>query len=119
MFQEALEGVVKGADGGFAGLLMDFEGITLASYATDGSPFDIEAVGAEVSVVVKGIQRATEMLDAGETREVAFASERMVTIIRVVNENYFMALALRPDGNVGKGRFLLRIIAPKLARELV
>src|SRR5262245_49805723 len=61
MFKEALKGVVDGTDGGLAGLLMDFEGIPLEVYTKEGTPFDIEAVGAEVSVVVKAIQRATEM----------------------------------------------------------
>jgi len=99
-------------------LLMDFEGIPLESYAKADAPFDIETVGAEVSVVVKAIQRASEMLEAGTTREVAFKSEKMVTLIRVLNDNYFVALTLSPDGNFGKGRFLLRVTAPKLLEEL-
>src|SRR6187402_693631 len=81
MFKEALERAVTGTDGGIAGLLMDFEGIPLESYARAGAVIDIETVGAEVSVVVKGIQRATEMLDAGETREVSFKSDKMITLI--------------------------------------
>jgi predicted regulator of Ras-like GTPase activity (Roadblock/LC7/MglB family) len=118
MFKEALQSVVDGTDGGLAGLLMDFEGIAVETYAKDSSTFDMEAVGAEVSVVVKAIQRATEMLEAGQTREVAFKSDKMVTLIRVINENYFVALTLEPDGNYGKGRFLLRVTAPKLREEL-
>jgi predicted regulator of Ras-like GTPase activity (Roadblock/LC7/MglB family) len=118
MFKEALQSVVDGVDGGMAGLLMDFEGIPLESYARDDSAFDIEVVGAEVSVVVKAIQRATEMLEAGDTREVAFKSAKMITLIRVLNENYFVALTLVPEGNLGKGRFLLRLAAPKLIDEL-
>jgi predicted regulator of Ras-like GTPase activity (Roadblock/LC7/MglB family) len=118
MFKEALQGVVEGTDGGLAGLLMDFEGIPVESYAKADVPFDIEAVGAEVSVVVKAIQRATEMLDAGSTKEVAFQSEKMVTLIRIINENYFMALTMAPEGNFGKGRFLLRVTAPTLVEEL-
>jgi predicted regulator of Ras-like GTPase activity (Roadblock/LC7/MglB family) len=118
MFKETLKGVVDGTEGGLAGLLMDFEGIPLEIYAKDGSPFDIEAVGAEVSVVVKAIQRATEMLDAGSTNEVAFKSDKMVTIIRVLNENYFLALTMAPDGNFGKGRYMLRRTVPALLEEL-
>jgi predicted regulator of Ras-like GTPase activity (Roadblock/LC7/MglB family) len=118
MFKEALQGVVDGVEGGMAGLLMDFEGIPLESYAKGESPFDIETVGAEVSVVVKAIQRASEMLDAGDTREVAFKSAKMVTLIRVLNENYFVAITMTPEGNLGKGRFLLRLAAPKLVEEL-
>ena len=97
---------------------MDFEGIPLETYAKDEAQIDIETVGAEVSVVVKGIQRATEMLDAGATREVSFKSDKMITLIRVVNKGYFVALTLTPDANLGKGRYLLRLLAPKLAEEL-
>ncbi len=118
MFKEALRTVVEDTQGGLAGLLMDFEGIPLESYAREDAPIDIETVGAEVSVVVKAIQRASEMLDAGETREVAFKSDKMVTLIRVINENYFLALSLKPEGNFGKGRYLLRIAAPRLQKEL-
>jgi predicted regulator of Ras-like GTPase activity (Roadblock/LC7/MglB family) len=118
MFKEALQTVVDGTDGAIAGLLMDFEGIPLESYAKPDALIDIETVGAEVSVVVKGIQRATEMLDAGETSEVSFKSDKMITLIRVINKGYFVALTLTPDANLGKGRYLLRLLAPKLADEL-
>ena len=118
MFKESLQGIVNGTDGGLAGLLMDFEGIPLETYAKDESPFDIEAVGAEISVVVKAIQRAIEMLDAGDTREVAVKSEKMVTLIRILDDTYFLALAMAPDGNFGKGRYLLRVAAPALIEEL-
>jgi predicted regulator of Ras-like GTPase activity (Roadblock/LC7/MglB family) len=118
MFKEALQGVVEGTEGGIAGLLMDFEGIPVESFTRPGASLDIETVGAEVSVVVKAIQRASEMLEAGETREVAFRSEKMTTLIRVINKGYFVAVAIEPEGNVGKSRFLLRVIAPRLDAEL-
>jgi predicted regulator of Ras-like GTPase activity (Roadblock/LC7/MglB family) len=119
MFKEALQTVVDGADGGIAGLLMDFEGIPLESYTKNADkPVDIENVGAEVSVVVKAIQRATQMLEAGDTSEVAFKSDKMVTLIRIINETYFVAVTMEPDGNLGKGRYLLRVMAPKLREEL-
>jgi predicted regulator of Ras-like GTPase activity (Roadblock/LC7/MglB family) len=118
MFKEALRGAVDSTDGGIAGLLMDFEGIPVESYARDGASFDIEAVGAEVSVVVKAIQRATEMLEAGDTREVSFKSDKMMTLIRVINDSYFVAMTLAPEGNFGKGRYMLRLLAPQLKSEL-
>jgi predicted regulator of Ras-like GTPase activity (Roadblock/LC7/MglB family) len=118
MFKEALRSVVEGTAGGYAGLLMDFEGIPVETYVAEDSPYDIEVVGAEVSVLVKQIQRATEMLDAGDTREVSFKSDKMVTLIRVIDENYFVAMTLSPEANYGKGRYLLRVLAPKLRAEL-
>ena len=66
-------------------------------------------MGAEASVLIKSIQRASEMLEAGATREVSIQSERMVTLIRVLNDSYFIAVTLRPEGNLGKARYLLRV----------
>jgi predicted regulator of Ras-like GTPase activity (Roadblock/LC7/MglB family) len=118
MFEQAIQNVVEGVDGGLAGMLIDFEGIPVASYSKENARFDIEAVGAEASVLVKSIQRATEMLEAGDTREVSIRSERMITLIRVLNDTYILAITLSPDGNLGKARYLLRVVAPKMAAEL-
>jgi predicted regulator of Ras-like GTPase activity (Roadblock/LC7/MglB family) len=118
MFREALQGVVEGTEGGLASILMDAQGIPIEVYHKDGAPFDIEAVGVEASPVLKAIQRATSMLEAGDAREVYFSSEKLVTIIRVLNQEYFLALALEPQGNFGKARYLLRCLAPRLCEEL-
>ncbi len=118
MFRDALQNVVNGVDGGLAGMVMDFEGIPLETYSRGDSEFDIENVGAEASVLVKAIQRATDMLNAGETKEVSIKSDRVTTLIRVLNESYFVALTLRPEGNLGKARYLLRVLAPQLVQEL-
>lgn len=118
MFKEALQTVVEGTDGGMAGILMDFEGIAVESYIRPEAPFSIETIGAEFSVVVKAIQRAAESLEAGTANEVSILSDKVLTIIRVINKTYFLALAIDPGGNIGKGRYLLRIAAPKLEVEL-
>jgi predicted regulator of Ras-like GTPase activity (Roadblock/LC7/MglB family) len=118
MFKEALVAVVEGTEGGMASTLMDFQGVAVESYVKGEVPFDIDIIGAEFSVVVKSIQRAAESLEAGGATEVAVLAEKMITVIRVVNQDYFLAIALRPDGNVGKARYLLRTTAPKLLPEL-
>ena len=46
-------------------------------------------------------------------------TEKVITIMRMVNPDYYVVLALLPDGNYGKGRYALRIAAPKLAKELL
>jgi predicted regulator of Ras-like GTPase activity (Roadblock/LC7/MglB family) len=117
MFKEAIRDVVEGTDGGLAGILMDFEGIAVDSYVKT-ELMDINAVGAEYSVILKSIQRATESLEAGGPREVAIQSEKVTTLIRILNDEYFLALTLSPDGNFGKGRFLMRTAAPKLLEQL-
>ena len=85
MFKEAIRDVVEGTDGGIAGILMDFEGIAVDSYVK-GDSLDINAVGAEFSVILKSIQRATESLEAGGAREIAIQSDKVTTLIRILND---------------------------------
>ncbi|MCA9591121.1 MAG: hypothetical protein KC657_37745 [Myxococcales bacterium] len=118
MFKEALRDLVEGTDGGLAGLLMDSSGIALESYSKEGTPFDINTVGIEFSVVIGSIKRAAEMLDAGTAHEVAVGTDKLVTIIRTLGDTYFLALAMDPSGNFGKGRYLMRTAAPRLMAEL-
>jgi len=118
MFKEQLQAIVDGSDGGIASLLMDSSGIALESYSKDDAPFDINMVGIEFSVVVNSIKRATEMLEAGVAREVAVNTERMTTIIRMLSSEYFLALTIKPEGNLGKARYLMRTAAPKILAEL-
>lgn len=118
MFQSVLKEVVENTEGGLASLLMDFEGIAVDSYAKPDASFDITTVGAEFSVVVKSIQRAAQMLEAGDTAEVAVQAEKMTTLIRVVNDTYFVALSLAPDANIGKARYMLRTRVPVLLKDL-
>lgn len=118
MFQETLREIVDKTEGGVAGLIMDSEGIAVDSYTRVDSPFDITTVGIEFGVVLGSIKRAAESLEAGRTSEVAIGTDKMITIIRTLGESYFIAVAIRPDGNLGKGRYLMRTAAPKLLAEL-
>ncbi len=118
MFEDALKGLVEGVDGGLACLIMDSSGIALEKYAKEGAPFDIDTIGVEFSVVIGAIKRASEMLEAGTAREMAVATEKMITLIRMVGDSYFLALTMKPDGNFGKGRYMMRTTVPKLAAEL-
>jgi predicted regulator of Ras-like GTPase activity (Roadblock/LC7/MglB family) len=118
MFREALRDLVEKTDGGIAGLVMDNEGIALESYSRDGTPFDINTIGIEFGVVLGSIKRAAESLDAGAAREVAIATDKFTTVIRTLSDQYFLALAVKPEGNVGKARYLVRTVAPKLTAEL-
>ena len=118
MFRDALREIVDKTEGGVAGLIMDSEGIAVESYTREGAPFDITTIGIEFGVVLGSIKRAAESLEAGKAHEVAIGTDRVVTLIRTLGGSYFLAVAVRPDGNLGKGRYLMRTAAPKLLAEL-
>lgn len=118
MFKEALRDMVERTDGGIAGIVMDSEGISLESYAKDDAPIDISTIGIEYGVVLGQIRRAAESLDAGTAEEVTIGTDKVLTLIRPLGPTYFLALAMSPSGNYGKGRYLMRTAAPKLLAEL-
>lgn len=117
-FQTVLKEVVENTDGGLATLLMDFEGIPVDSYSKPEAPFDITTIGVEFSVVLKSIQRAAQMLEAGETAEIAIQAEKVTTLIRIVSDSYFVAFSMTPDANIGKARYMLRTRVPLIKKEL-
>ena len=118
MFKDVLREVVTNTDGGVAALLMGLDGIPVDQFVAEGAQTDVESIGMEYSVILSQIKKAADMLQAGAAREVAIQAERMTTLIRLLNDQYFVAVALRPDGNLGKARFLLRMSAPKLLTDL-
>jgi predicted regulator of Ras-like GTPase activity (Roadblock/LC7/MglB family) len=118
MFKETLRDLVEGTEGGLASLLMDSSGIAIETYSKADAPFDINAIGVEFGVLLGQIKHAAEMLEAGAAREIAVGTDRVTTLIRTLGDTYFLALALAPSGNLGKGRYLMRVAVPKLMAEL-
>ena len=118
MFQENLKRLVADTEGAVAGLLMGFDGIQVDSYSAPQSDVDINTVGMEFSFILTQVRKAAEILEVGGVQEIAIRAERLTVLIRVISHEYFVALAVRPEGNFGKGRYLLRVIAPKLYAEM-
>src|SRR5260221_14641714 len=118
MFQENLKRLVAGTEGAMAGLLMGFDGIQVDSYTTPEAEVDINTVGMEFSFILTQVRKAAEILEVGGPQEIAIRADKLTVLMRVISTDYFVALAVRPEGNYGKGRYLLRVIAPKLAAEM-
>jgi predicted regulator of Ras-like GTPase activity (Roadblock/LC7/MglB family) len=118
MFKDNLTRLVAETEGGVAGLLMGFDGITVESYTAPESGVDIQTVGMEFSFILTQVRKAAEILEVGAVQEVSIRTGSLTMLIRVVSPEYFVALAIRPDGNFGKGRYLLRLVAPKLQAEI-
>lgn len=117
MFGRKLENAVREVSGGRAAILMGFDGIPVEMY-TGESGLDIEVVGMEFSVLLKEVRKAAEMLEAGATEEVTVRTEQLCTVLRVINDEYFVAMALENTGNLGKARYRLRMLVPEMRREL-
>lgn len=118
VFNEIVENAVKNTPGALAGLLMGLDGISLANYVKPGSGFEMEVVGVEYATLLSEIRKACDILESGEVHEFTVSTDKIVIVVRSVSKDYFLAMALTPDGNIGKARFVLRVQAPKVRKEL-
>lgn len=117
-FHEHLEQVCRDVDGAIACSLMGVDGIEVDTHLVGDGELDLKNLLVEYSAVFRSAREAAEAHEAGGVAEVAIATDRVTAVARQISPEYFMVVALRPEGNLGKARFLLRITAPKLRSEL-
>lgn len=118
-FREHLQDVCKGIDGAVACSLMGVDGIEVDTHlVAEEAGLDVKSLLVEYSSLFRNARDAAGAHEAGELAELSVNTGRLWTVARLVSPDYFMAVALRPEGNLGKARFLLRITAPKVRSEL-
>lgn len=116
MFRESLEKIINNCDGAVGGVVMGFDGIAVDTLSRDEDT-DVNTISMEFSFVLGQVRKAAELLEVGNLEEVSIRSENLTFVIRVLSEEYFLGVALKPNGNFGKGRFLMRMAAPELKKE--
>jgi len=118
-FHETLEQVVNHTKGSAAGLVMALDGIVVDSYTRDGAETDVALFGAEVAAVLSQLRgRGAINLSAGKVEALDLYAHNFHALIRFLSDEYFVALAVSPGGELAKGRYLLRKAMPDLVAEL-
>ena len=115
-FSETLKEAVEKVDGAASAMILGTDGIPVEEYARE-KLLSLEDLGAEASAMIKDINMAAKDLGLGAAREFSIISDKCGIILRQINTAYYLALVIRPDGNYGKGRFILKQMIPKLERE--
>ena len=118
MFGTILEDIVNGVKGAKAVIVMGFDGIPLDTYNSAEADEDIETIGMEFSVLLKEVKKAAEALETGSATEMTVQTETMTTVLRIISEEYFLAVVVENGGNIGKARYLLRMSISKLLEVL-
>jgi predicted regulator of Ras-like GTPase activity (Roadblock/LC7/MglB family) len=116
IFEQTLREIAERTDGVQGAVIMGMDGIAIGEHIIDPS-CSIQTVGIEYASAIKSIQNATESLSAGEVQEVIINTTSSVIILRLITQEYFIAVSLLPNGNHGKARYLLRLAVPSLSRE--
>src|ERR1700722_4959989 len=118
-FQEALQEICGQVSGAVAASVMGYDGIEVQTGEADtsglGADVSISAAMVEYSNIFGQVRAAATQLQAGDASELAIRTDKMVAVGRSLNSDYFVVVALVPEGNVGKARYLLRVRAGMIA----
>jgi predicted regulator of Ras-like GTPase activity (Roadblock/LC7/MglB family) len=118
IFEEVVQRAVEQTHGAMAAVIMARDGIALSHYIKPEVEIDLETLGIEYANLLADTNRSSQAMNAGPLKELQLTTDKYLTILRVLNPEYFIALIVAPDGNLGKGRFILRVSAPALLKEL-
>jgi predicted regulator of Ras-like GTPase activity (Roadblock/LC7/MglB family) len=122
-FESILGKIVNECGGGYCVALMERDGIPIVQVATRGNAAnpigdDLSAAGAEFGRILGDINKASDALGGGALSEVVINLARFRLIFEEVDEGVILVLALSPDGNLGKSRYLMRRCLPEIREEL-
>jgi predicted regulator of Ras-like GTPase activity (Roadblock/LC7/MglB family) len=124
-FEAVLQTIVDECGGGFSAALMGLDGISVAQVTAsrgrdrdDPLGGDATFAGIEFGRILGDMAKASDALDAGPLRESVISLARVQLIFHAVDEELFLVVALRPDGNLGKARYLIRRNLPAIRAAL-
>ena len=97
---------------------MGMDGIAVERvFLPEGSDSNMDVAAAEVTSLVRGALRAGSNTGLGSLNELFVSFEQARIMARMFSPEYFIVLAMKPEGNVGRGRYELRKAELRLARE--
>lgn len=122
-FLPHLEAVVNQVEGAIACSVMGFDGIAVETHqapalVNDAADVDLQTAWVEYANLLAQLKNQAESMKTGGVAELSVNTEKLITVMRLVTPEYFVVLAMKPSGNYGKGRYLLRLAAPKLKADL-
>lgn len=118
MFAETLKKLVDNVDGGIAAVIMGLDGIPVETYVRHADKVDVTTVAMEFSFILGQVRKAGESLAVGNLEELSVKAQRLLLVCRMISPQYFVAIAIAPEGNFGKARFLARMATPSLVAAL-
>jgi predicted regulator of Ras-like GTPase activity (Roadblock/LC7/MglB family) len=107
MFKDILQTIVDQTGGAVGAVLMGYDGIAIEQFFRPCAGIDLQLVAVEYANILKEIRTTVEILNTGAMEEVSIRTGKFTVLIRALNPDYFVALTIERQGNLGKGRYLL------------
>jgi predicted regulator of Ras-like GTPase activity (Roadblock/LC7/MglB family) len=118
VFADTLKKVVDNVDGGIAAVVMGLDGIPVDTYVRLDDRVDVNTVAMEFSFILSQVRKAGDSLAVGSLEELSVKAQRLLLVCRMISSQYFVAIAMAPEGNFGKCRYLMRMATPALVAQL-
>lgn len=123
---QILENIMQKTPNALAIAVMSTDGMPVHQvnstvHTEDTDQLAIEAaqeLWVQSSLQFRPLEQAAEQIDQGKIGEFTVVTKQVATVLRTINDEYFIALALKPDGFYGRGRYYLRVNTKYLAEDL-
>ncbi len=117
-FADILQAIVERIPGAFAAVFADWEGESVGEFAREMETLEIQIMGAQWGVVWADLQRALSRARLGGARELVICGERALVLVRSVSDEYYVVLAVKPDGHLAKAMAELSVGVEALRAEM-
>jgi predicted regulator of Ras-like GTPase activity (Roadblock/LC7/MglB family) len=122
-FGNHLRQIVDHCGGGIGAALMGNDGIPIEQVLVTAAPDgplsdDIGTAGVEFGRILDEIRKASDAIAGGTVLETIVRLQRFTLVFRAVDDESFLVVVLRPDGNLGKARYLIRRHLLAIRQEL-
>ena len=110
-FESILSQVLNECPGALGLALMGSDGIPIAQVAVSSPPDlndEVSLLGIEFGRILDEARKAADAANAGGVFELTVQTERFHVLVHALDRDTYLVLALAPEANVGKGRYLMR-----------
>jgi predicted regulator of Ras-like GTPase activity (Roadblock/LC7/MglB family) len=118
-FREILQKLVDPTPGARGAAVIDAEGIALDEYTAAGVEVDLAGLGVEFQGVLAQAAKVTgAALGGAALAELVVRAGDHQLLLRRIDDEFFLIVALRGDGILGKARHLADRLLPDLRSAL-
>ena len=118
MFKQALQSMLEKTDGSLGAVIMGIDGLPVEKvFSDEGTEGNLDVTAAEFTSLIRAAGRSANDLDLGSVRELVVSLDSVTLVMRALHKDYFVFIALKPDGNLGRGRYELRKAELLLSEE--
>lgn len=121
-FAELLEGILKRVEGGIGIAIMGLDGLAIEQVQSP-SKTDlgerVALIATSHATLLRNTMRMASDTGVGSLNELTLMSDAFLLVVRLIGREYFIIIALGPDGNIGRARFELRKAHLLLEKEFI